>query len=170
MRIRHEALFALIFISSAVVACAPDAPSRAEATQTNDAESIRQADRAWSAAQAADGLDGAMSAYLDNAMMLPPNAPISVGKEAIRAALAEAGVGSPGFSVSWEPTTIEVAESGELAYAIGTNRGTVPGPCGTPIEVQGKYIEIWKKDSDGTWKIAADMFNSDLPSPSTSCE
>ena len=115
MNIQHAALFALISITSAVVACAPDAPSRTETTQTNDAEAIRQADLAWSAAQAADGLDGAMSAYLDNAMMLPPNAPISVGKEAIRATLAEAGVGSPGFSVSWEPTTIEVAESGELA-------------------------------------------------------
>lgn len=51
---------------------------------------------------------------------------MSVGKEAIRAASAEAGIGSPGFSVSWAPTKIEVAKSGELAYAIGTNRGTVP--------------------------------------------
>jgi ketosteroid isomerase-like protein len=111
-----------------------------------------------------------MSVYLDDAIMLPPNAPMSVGKEAIRTASAEAGIGSPGFSVSWAPTKIEVAESGELAYAIGTNRGTVPGPCGTPIPMQGKYIEIWKKDSDGTWKIAADMFSSDLRPPSTACE
>ena len=170
MKILHAVHMLLTLTTSAVVACAPEAPAPRETSQTSDAEAIRQADLAWSAAQAEDGLEGTMSVYLDDAIMLPPNAPMSVGKEAIRAASAEAGIGSPGFSVSWAATKIEVAESGELAYAIGTNRGTMPGPCGTPIRVEGKYIEIWKKDADGTWKIAADMFSSDLPPPSTSCE
>jgi ketosteroid isomerase-like protein len=111
-----------------------------------------------------------MSVYLDDAILLPPNLPMSVGKDAIRETSGAAGIGSPGFSVTWAPTKIEVAESGELAYAIGTSEGSVVGPCGTPINVKGKYIEIWKKDSDGNWKIAADMFSSDLPPPSTSCE
>ncbi len=166
----HSVLVVLILAFQAVAACAPDAPQEAGTRQLDEVDAIRQADLAWAAAQAEDGLEGTMSVYLDDAIMLPPNAPMSVGKEAIRAASAEAGIGSPGFSVSWAATKIEVAESGELAYAIGTNRGTVPGPCGTPIEVKGKYIEIWKKDSDGRWKIAVDMFSSDLPPPSTSCE
>ncbi len=170
MKILHAVHMLLTLTTSAVVACAPETPSPREGSQANDIEAIRQADLAWATAQAEDGLEGTMSVYLDDAIMLPPNAPMSVGKEAIRAASAEAGIGSPGFSVSWAPTKIEVAESGELAYAIGTNRGTVPGPCGTPIRVEGKYIEIWKKDADGTWKIAADMFSSDLPPTSTSCE
>jgi ketosteroid isomerase-like protein len=29
----------------------------------------------------------------------------------------------------------------------------------------GKYIEIWRKQSDGTWKLVRDIFNSDLPLP-----
>lgn len=168
MKSSHSILVAILAVLAA--ACIPDATQEAATRQRDEVEAIRQADLAWSSAQAEDGLEGTMSAYLDDAIMLPPNAAMSVGKEAIRAASAEAGMGSPGFSVSWAPTKIEVAESGELAYAIGTNRGTVPGPCGTPITVQGKYIEIWKKDSGGTWKIAADMFSSDLPPPSTACE
>jgi ketosteroid isomerase-like protein len=28
---------------------------------------------------------------------------------------------------------------------------------------KGKYVEIWKKQPDGSWKCAVDMFNSDLP-------
>jgi len=159
-----------ILAFAAVAGCSPDASQEGGSQQLDEVAAIRQADLAWVAAQAEDGLDGTMSAYLDDAIMLSPNAPMSVGKGAIRAASTEAGIGSPGFSVSWGPTKIEVARSGELAYAIGTNRGTVPGPCGTPIELKGKYIEIWKKDSDGTWKVAADMFSSDLAPPATSCE
>jgi ketosteroid isomerase-like protein len=155
-----------IFAASMIAACAPEAPR----SQADDIEAIRQADLAWAAAQASDGLDGTMSVYLDDAILLPPNLPMSVGKDAIRETSGAAGIGSPGFSVTWAPTKIEVAESGELAYAIGTSEGSVVGPCGTPINVKGKYIEIWKKDSDGNWKIAADMFSSDLPPPSTSCE
>jgi hypothetical protein len=29
----------------------------------------------------------------------------------------------------------------------------------------GKYMTVWKKDLDGSWKIAADMFNTSLPLP-----
>ena len=35
---------------------------------------------------------------------------------------------------------------------------------GKPITDKGKYLEIWKKHADGSWKCVADMFNSDLPS------
>jgi ketosteroid isomerase-like protein len=166
-------LASVILILPAVISfvgCAPAPGTEESAPEANEVEAVRQADLAWAAAQASDGLDGTMSAYLDDAIMLPPNSPIVVGTEAIRAASAEAGIGSPGFDVSWGPTKIEVAQSGELAYAIGTNGGTVPGPCGSPIQVKGKYIEIWKKDAEGNWKIAADMFNSDLPPASASCE
>ena len=32
-----------------------------------------------------------------------------------------------------------------------------------PAADDGKYIEIWKRQADGSWKIAYDIFNSDLP-------
>jgi hypothetical protein len=28
---------------------------------------------------------------------------------------------------------------------------------------RGKYLTIWHKQADGTWKVVRDMFNSDLP-------
>jgi ketosteroid isomerase-like protein len=28
---------------------------------------------------------------------------------------------------------------------------------------RGKYLAVWKKQADGSWKIEADMWNSDLP-------
>lgn len=37
-------------------------------------------------------------------------------------------------------------------------------PKGNPVTDRGKYLEVWKKQSDGTWKCIVDTWNSDLPS------
>lgn len=132
-------------------------------SRAEDVEAIREADLAWAAAQARDGLDGAMYFYVDDAILLPPNMPMSVGKEAIRETSAALGIGDPGFSVGWQPMRIEVAESGDIGYAIGTFQGTGVDGAGDAVEVKGKYIEIWKKQADGSWKVAADMFSPDAP-------
>ena len=39
---------------------------------------------------------------------------------------------------------------------------TLNGDNGKPITDQGKDMAVWKKQSDGTWKMVADTFNSDL--------
>jgi ketosteroid isomerase-like protein len=36
-------------------------------------------------------------------------------------------------------------------------------PTGTSVNDRGKYLEVWKKQADGTWKCVMDMWNSDLP-------
>jgi ketosteroid isomerase-like protein len=132
------------------------------ASRDADVEAIRQADLAWSAAQASDGLDGVMPFYVDDAIFLPPNSPMVIGKEAIRE--ASAAIDSPGFSVSWKPMKVEVAQSGELGYAIGNFEGNIVDSAGNLVPVKGKYVEIWKKQADGSWKIAVDMPSTDSPS------
>jgi ketosteroid isomerase-like protein len=42
---------------------------------------------------------------------------------------------------------------------------TTPDPAGKPVTDRGKYVTIWKKQADGSWKVIADIFNSDLPMP-----
>jgi ketosteroid isomerase-like protein len=37
--------------------------------------------------------------------------------------------------------------------------------AGKPMTDKGKYLEVWKKQADGTWKCVVDMFNTDLPAP-----
>ncbi len=142
------------------VGCSPASQSVVDSRDV-DMEAIRQADLAWAAAQASDGLDGTMSFYLDDAILLPPNRPMAIGKEAIRE--ASGFIASPGFSVSWRPMKIEVARSGDIGYAIGTFEGTSVDSAGNPVPAKGKYVEIWKKQADGSWKVAADMFSPDSP-------
>jgi ketosteroid isomerase-like protein len=69
----------------------------------------------------------------------------------------------PGTQISWAPSKVEVAASGDLAYDQGTYTMTGPGPDGKPITDKGKYLAVVKKQADGSWKVAEDMWNSDLP-------
>ena len=105
-----------------------------------------------------------MSYYTDDASLLPPNAPIATGKQAIRAVWASSLL-SPDAAVSWEVTKAEVARSGELAYVVGVYQITPKNPKGKALEDRGKLVEVWKKQADGKWKVVADIFNSDVPSP-----
>jgi ketosteroid isomerase-like protein len=57
---------------------------------------------------------------------------------------------------------VEIGRAGDLAYTIYTYQMSLDGPNGKPITDQGKDMAVWKKQSDGAWKMVADTFNSDL--------
>jgi ketosteroid isomerase-like protein len=44
---------------------------------------------------------------------------------------------------------------------------TANDTSGKPINDRGKYLEVWERQPDGTWKCVADMWNSDLASSTT---
>ena len=133
-------------------------PQPAPDTATDNEDAIRKADIAWSAA--AGQLETHLSYFLDDATVMASNEPIISGKEAIRTKLAELH-GMPGFSVKWHPDKVEA--SGNLGYSIGKYTLTMNDDTGNPVTDYGKYLTIWKKQKDGSWKVSADMFNSDLP-------
>ena len=56
----------------------------------------------------------------------------------------------------------EIEGRGDLAYVRGTYTMTLhPDGAPEPVEDAGKYLEIRRKQSDGSWLYVADMFNSD---------
>jgi len=54
-----------------------------------------------------------------------------------------------------------VAASGDLGYAVGTWQLTGKSRKGEPVSLTGKYMTVWKKQADGSWKVVADMGNAD---------
>ncbi|MEP7072483.1 MAG: hypothetical protein ABI839_08855 [Verrucomicrobiota bacterium] len=58
---------------------------------------------------------------------------------------------------------VEVAKSGYLACVSGTYEETMTDASGKPAKDRGKYVEIFKKQADGTWKAILGIWNSDLP-------
>jgi len=96
--------------------------------------------------------------------MFVPNSPLATGKEQIRK-VWDSLVASPGFSISWQPGKVEVARSGDIGYSQRTYDLAMNDPKGNPMKDHGKYVVVWKKQADGSWKAVADIFNSDLPPP-----
>ena len=137
-------------------------------TRAADEAAVRDADAQWSKTAGAKDLEGTIAYYSDDATVLPPNAPVVTGKEGIRAVWAE--MVAPGTSISWQPTKVEVARSGDLAYVMGTYQLTVKDAQGNPVQDKGKFVEVWKKQADGKWKTVADIFNSDLPAAPPAAE
>lgn len=125
-----------------------------------NAKALAKMDEDWSAAAATRDVERIVSFYAEDATACPPNEPAAVGRAAVKKTWA-AYFADPGFTVSWKTTKAEVAQSGELGFTSGTYESSMKGPDGKPVKEKGKYICIWKKDKDGKWKAAHDMWNAD---------
>ena len=143
---------------------APGCKQQQPDTRAADEAAIRQADIAWSKVAEAKQLDSFIGYFLDDAVELGPNEPMAAGKEAIRKMMSDM-FAMPGFGIKWQPNKAEAARSGDFGYSLGTYEVTMNDPKGKPMADRGKYVTIWKKQTDGSWKITLDMFNSDLPVP-----
>jgi ketosteroid isomerase-like protein len=126
-------------------------------------------DREWSqtTASMSKSLDMFMSYYAADASVYPPGMTIANGTAAIRAALLPM-TGLPGFALQWSPTKANMSASGDLGYTAGSYALTMNDANGRPVIERGKYVEVWKKQSDGTWKVIEDIFNADTPPASAS--
>src|SRR6185369_18089835 len=127
-----------------------------------DASAIQALDEQWSATAARNDLAGTIAFYADDAVLLPPNAPIATDQKSIRESWA--ALLGPNTAVSWKVAKAEVAKSGELGYLYGTYSLSITDPQGgPPVHDTGKLVEIWKKQADGSWKCIVDTYNSDVP-------
>ena len=159
--LRVSALVFVVFILTFATACQTQATAD---TRAADEAALRKLDDEWSKAAASSrDVEKTVSYYSDDAVVMPPNIPTLTGKEPIRA-LWKSMVESPSFSGGWQATKVDIARSGDLAYVSGNYEFKETDAGGKPITDKGKYLEIWKKQTDGSWKCVADMFNSDLPS------
>ncbi|HST51518.1 MAG TPA: DUF4440 domain-containing protein [Pyrinomonadaceae bacterium] len=127
-------------------------------------DAIRAADQQWMKVFADKDLEKSVAFCAADGSVLAPNAPIAVGKDAI-GKLFSGFFALPGLKISWHPDKAQVAKSGELGYTSGVYQMTFNDPSGKPVSDTGKYVTIWKKQSDGSWKVLFDIFNSDLPPP-----
>ena len=127
---------------------------------------LRDLDAKWAKAAAAKDVEQTIAYYSDDAIVFPPNATSAETKETIRNGWKEM-LGSPGFVIAWQPTKVQVSKAGEMAWVSGAYELTMNDASGKPINDRGKYLEVWEKQTDGNWKCAADMWNSNL-APSTS--
>jgi uncharacterized protein (TIGR02246 family) len=131
------------------------------ALSASDSAGIAAADSAFQAAANSGDAAAVAAVYVSDASLLPPNLPVQRGRSAIQAywgGLLDA------YTVKFELSPDIIEGRGDLAYNMGHYRLTaVPKAKSTPgIADEGKFVEILKKQPDGTWKYAVDIYNSNL--------
>jgi ketosteroid isomerase-like protein len=129
-----------------------------------DAKTIKDVESAWVKTAAGKDVDAFVAYYTDDASVLMPNAPIFTGKPAIKEALKPL-LADPNFSLSFIPSKTEVSKSGDLAFTQGPYKMSFSDMRGNKFEDEGKYLTVWRKLADGTWKAVEDTFMTDLPLP-----
>lgn len=159
---RFTLLSASIALATFAFGCGQPAPP--PDNRAADEAAIMQADAGWSAAASKKDLDAIMSFVADDTLGFPPNEPMEAGKDAARAGW-EKILALPDVSLSWKASKAVAARSGDLGYSYGAYELSFANPDGSSVKDNGKYVTIWTKQADGSWKVAADIYNSDLPLP-----
>ena len=130
--------------------------------QSTDEQQIRDLEQQWAEAVEERNLEGIVDLFAEDGQVMPPNAEPAMGRESVRKAW-QGMLDLPELDLSFAPTDVNVAESGDMAYAIGTYRLTFQSEGQEePTQDSGKYVDIWEK-VDGEWKVMVEMFNSNLP-------
>lgn len=118
-------------------------------------------DAEWAAA-ASEGRDveRILSYWTDDAVVLPPGLPTFVGKAALRQ-YVESSFQIPGFRIDWTSTEVALSPDGNLAYMFGRNEVTMNGSDGNPTTARGRAVTIWRREADGEWRCAVDVWNAE---------
>lgn len=154
----HQRFSLPAILLAVAAACQPAAPA---GVADADREAIRAVDAEFTKmAMAADFAGLVSKAYTDDAVFMAPNAPAVTGSAAIQTAMGA----FPPIS-NFVITSQEIEGTATMAYARGTYSMTLTPPGAAPIQDSGKFLAIWRKQADGTWKMTRDIFNSDLPLP-----
>ena len=118
-----------------------------------------QISREWSKSASTDSLEKTLGYWADDAVVMSPGQPLIKGKKAIREMMVATSK-IPGFRISWEPLSVEVSNSGDMAYMLEENQVTVTDSLGKPMTQYNKAVTVWKKQPDGSWKNVVDIWNA----------
>ena len=149
----------LMFISMSIAFGFSDV-AFAQADIDAERKKLLDMDYEFARASVKKGPSAAFYLYLaDNAMQLPEGSLPIYGRTAIYETMK-----GDHYDLLWTPVKAEVARSGELGWTWGKYVVVVRNDDGTETKMFGKYLNIWRKQTDGKWKVVVDMGNSS-PSP-----
>jgi ketosteroid isomerase-like protein len=113
---------------------------------------IEGASDRWAQALATDDDVAALEELAEDAVLMPPNSPSVEGVSSVQALYQE-----------YEPMQFEVTREaiegrGDLAYERA--RYIITPATGDGAPIRGKYVNIWKRQGDGSWLLAVNVWNT----------
>lgn len=103
--------------------------------------------------------------FADDGVALGNGKPPLVGKVAIE----KSATWSPAaYQLTWTPTDGLMGPSGDMGYTWGHYEGHSKDANGNPVTTSGRYITVWRREKDGTWKVVLDA-GSNEPAAAGEC-
>jgi ketosteroid isomerase-like protein len=148
MRPSLPALPPLVVLAALVAGCGGHNPRAAR-------EELLAVDEHFAAEVASQGLSVFERYYAEDAVEMPSFQPIIEGKSAILEFYRPYG-NNPSFKLTWKPSRAEVSEDGGLGFTYGHYEATTADDQGNLVSRVGKYVTIWRREYDGSWKVILD--------------
>lgn len=144
---------------AALALLASGCSSTSSSFDSDDRESIETTAEAWRLFVSQRDVSSVGALYTRDAVLMPPNSGVVRG----RAGIEDFFAAFPEIQ-DLKTVLLEIEGDGDLAYVWGTYSMNLVLPGSSPpVADRGKYVEIWRRQEDGSWRIDRDIFNSDLP-------
>jgi uncharacterized protein (TIGR02246 family) len=157
MHTRYLAL--IIGTAIALSACAPASPPPVDTAAEEAA--LKAITAAWLSAYNAGDVEKIVALYADDAVLMPPHAPVATGHAAIRAFLTTDTAAAKAAGVKLVPGAATAGAAGDTGWESGSY--TIADASGATVE-SGSYLSVARK-SNGKWLYIRDTYNSDRPLP-----
>ncbi len=154
-------LTTILVITSAILFFTFSSKTEADSMEA-DITAIKEIFNQYTVAANTGDFDLWISLWADDAVRMPPDTPAQIGKEQIREAM------KPAFDQMNFIITIHIEET-KVYGDLGLTRCTytlkmTPKAGGETITMpDGKALTLYERQSDGSWKIIYDCFNSNAP-------
>ena len=106
------------------------------------------------------------------AWFAPDAVTLSNGKPAVLglgAIAAQANWDPSTYSLTWTPEGAQMGAASDMGFTWGRYFGRSKDAHGNPIVTTGRYITIWKKQPDNSWKVTMDASADGPPDWGTCC-
>ena len=147
-------LFLVVFTGIILASCANE---QTTVDRKQEEANLMETSRKWSQSFSTDEY---FSFIGEDGIMMAPGQPLLEGHEKIRSVLQEFQA-LPGFKVTWEPQEALVSKSGDLGYTIDKMLVNFDDENGGTVNQFQKVLSVWKKNEQGEWKMAVDIWNAD---------
>lgn len=105
--------------------------------------------------------------FAEDGVALGNGAAPLVGKVAIA---ASAKWSPKDYALTWTPTDAMMGPSGDMGYTWGHFEGRSKDANGNPVLTSGRYITMWRRQADGTWKVVLDAGANEPPAAGDCCK
>jgi uncharacterized protein (TIGR02246 family) len=154
-----------ILCAAAAMALGVTACNQMSDTHDADVAALKANEAQWVQDYASKDIDKLMAHYADDAVLMVPSEPSASGKDAIRTSL-KLMLMDPTLSLKFQPSKVDVAKSGDLAYTQGSYTLSLTDPQTKQIVTDhGSYVTTYRKQTDGSWKAVEDIVASEVPPP-----